>query len=141
MVEDNEKNAKRISVVLLTRNEVHNIEACLKSCSFADEWIVVDDGSSDGTVETARRLGAKVFSRSLGGDWASQKNFGIEQAAGPWIFLIDADERVTPDLAKQLQDAASRIEMCILRAEAQRFSAYSCYTWDSPTRLGLPHGA
>ena len=60
MVEDNEKNAKRISVVLLTRNEVHNIEACLKSCSFADEWIVVDDGSSDGTVETARRLGAKV---------------------------------------------------------------------------------
>lgn len=53
MVEDNEKNAKRISVVLLTRNEVHNIEACLKSCSFADEWIVVDDGSSDGTVETA----------------------------------------------------------------------------------------
>lgn len=67
MVEDNEKNAKRISVVLLTRNEVHNIEACLKSCSFADEWIVVDDGSSDGTVETARRLGAKVFSRSLSG--------------------------------------------------------------------------
>ena len=47
MVEDNEKNAKRISIVLLTRNEVHNIEACLKSCSFADEWIVVDDGSSD----------------------------------------------------------------------------------------------
>ena len=45
MAEDNEKNAKRISVVLLTRNEVHNIEACLKSCSFADEWIVVDDGS------------------------------------------------------------------------------------------------
>ena len=107
MAEDNEKNAKRISVVLLTRNEVHNIEACLKSCSFADEWIVVDDGSSDGTVETARRLGAKVFSRSLSGDWAAQKNFGIEQAAGPWIFLIDADERVTPDLAKQLQEAAS----------------------------------
>ena len=107
MIEDNEKNAKRISVVLLTRNEVHNIEACLKSCSFADEWIVVDDGSSDGTVETARRLGAKVFSRSLSGDWAAQKNFGIEQAAGPWIFLIDADERVTPDLAKQLQEAAS----------------------------------
>ena len=136
MVEDNEKNAKRISVVLLTRNEVHNIEACLKSCSFADEWIVVDDGSSDGTVETARRLGAKVFSRSLSGDWASQKNFGIEQAAGPWIFLIDADERVTPAAG-----CGVRIEMCILRAEAQRFSAYSCYTWDSPTRLGLSHGA
>ena len=60
MVEDNEKNAKRISVVLLTRNEVHNIEACLKSCSFADEWIVVDDGSSDGTVETARRSALEV---------------------------------------------------------------------------------
>ena len=140
MVEDNEKNAKRISIVLLTRNEVHNIEACLKSCSFADEWIVVDDGSSDGTVETARRLGAKVFSRSLSGDWAAQKNFGIEQAAGPWIFLIDADERVTPDLARAAGSGV-RIEMCILRAEAQRLSAYSCYTWDSSTRLGLPHGA
>ena len=73
MAEDNEKNAQRISVVLLTRNEVHNIEACLKSCSFADEWIVVDDGSSDGTVETARRLGAKVLSKSRRGLGGAEK--------------------------------------------------------------------
>ena len=112
---------QRISVVLLTRNESRNIEACLKSCSFADEWIVVDDNSTDGTDEIARRLGATVFSRSLDGDWASQKNFGIEQAEGPWIFLIDADERVTSDLAKQLKEASTGPECAYL---VQRHNAF-----------------
>lgn len=107
MVEDNEKNAKRISVVLLTRNEVHNIEACLKSCSFADEWIVVDDGSSDGTVETADDLGRRYSLEVSAGTGRRRKILVLSRPPGPWIFLIDADERVTPDLAKELQEAAS----------------------------------
>ncbi len=98
---------KGISVVLLTRNEEINIDACLRSCAFADELIVVDDGSTDRTVEIAESHGARVFHRALNGDWAAQKNFGIAQAARHWVYLIDADERVTPDLAKKLLECAA----------------------------------
>lgn len=98
---------KGISVVVLTRNEELNIEACLKSCGFADELIVVDDDSADRTVEIAESFGARIFHRALDGDWAAQKNFGIAQAAHHWIYLIDADERVTPDLAKKLLECAA----------------------------------
>lgn len=98
---------KGISVVLLTRNEEINIDACLRSCAFADELIVVDDGSTDRTVEIAESHGARVFHRALNGDWAAQKNFGIAQATRHWVYLIDADERVTPDLAKKLLECAA----------------------------------
>ena len=57
-----------ISVVLLTRNEEHNVRECLQSCDFARELIVVDDNSTDRTAEIAEELGAKVFKRSLSGD-------------------------------------------------------------------------
>lgn len=92
-----------ISVVLLTRNEERNIRACLQSCDFAEEFIVVDDGSSDHTREIAQEMGAQVFQRSLKGDWGAQKRFGIAQASHPWILLIDADERVTSQLRESIQ--------------------------------------
>lgn len=91
-----------ISVVLLTRNEEINIDACLSSCTFADEIIVVDDGSTDRTIEIAEKHNARIFHRALHGDWAQQKNFAIAQASCRWVFLIDADERVTPDLAAKI---------------------------------------
>lgn len=87
-----------ISVVLLTLNEEKNVRDCLQSCDFASELIVVDDGSTDQTVQIAQELGAKVFHRSLSGDWGAQKTFGIEQASQPWLLLIDADERVSDAL-------------------------------------------
>ncbi|WP_443743121.1 glycosyltransferase family 2 protein [Sutterella sp.] len=98
---------KGISVVLIVRNEELNLDACLKSCSFADELIVVNDGSTDRTVEIAESYGAKVFHRALNGDWAAQQNYGIDQATQYWVFLLDADERVTPDLAKKLLECAA----------------------------------
>lgn len=101
---------KGISVVLLTRNEERNIDACLRSCVFADEIIVVDDGSDDRTVEIAEQHGARIFHRVLNGDWGAQKNFGIEQARFHWVFLIDADERVTPDLAEKIRERAGKPE-------------------------------
>ncbi len=91
-----------ISVVLLTRNEEINIDACLSSCTFADEIIVVDDGSTDRTIEIAEKHNSRIFHRALNGDWAQQKNFAIAQASCRWVFLIDADERVTPDLAAKI---------------------------------------
>lgn len=92
-----------VSIVLLTRNEESNIRACLESCTFAQEVILVDDGSMDRTVEIAGELGARIFHRSMNGDWGAQQTYGIEQAAQPWIFLLDADERVTPQLKASIE--------------------------------------
>ncbi len=96
-----------ISVVLLTRNEENNIQACLDSCAFVQEVIVIDDGSTDQTMQIASTLGAKIFQRPMNGDWGAQQTFGIQKATQPWIFLLDADERVTPQLRESLEKAVS----------------------------------
>ena len=93
-----------VSVLILAKNEEKNIAACIESVkSFADEIIVIDDFSSDKTAEICKNLGAKVIQRALAGDWGSQKTFAIEQAACDWIFLIDADERATPELGEEIK--------------------------------------
>ena len=80
-----------VSVLILTRNEEQNIKDCIESCQpFADEVIVIDDGSEDNTVSIAESLGAKVVNRSMNGDWGAQQTFAIEQACSHWIFFIDA---------------------------------------------------
>ncbi len=93
----------RLSVVLITKNEAHNIEACLASVAFADEWIVVDSGSTDGTVEIARGLGAQV---TVVGDWPGfgiQKGRALALARGDWVLSLDADERISEPLAAQIR--------------------------------------
>jgi glycosyltransferase involved in cell wall biosynthesis len=88
-----------LSVVVITRNEAHRIARCLDSVPFADERIVVDSGSTDGTVEIARRAGAHVLST---GDWPGfgpQKNRALSQASGRWVLSLDADEQASPELA------------------------------------------
>ena len=89
-----------LSVVLLTHNEENNICDCLDSCCrFAQEIIVIDDASKDKTLELAKKYPeVKIFERPLNGDFGAQKSFGIAQATCDWVFLIDADERVTPQL-------------------------------------------
>ena len=89
-----------ISIVLLTHDEEYNVESCIESCcDFAQEIIIVDDKSTDRTVDLAKKYAeVRVFSRPLNGDFGAQKSFGIAQATSDWIFLIDADERVTPQL-------------------------------------------
>ena len=67
------------------------------------EVIVVDDGSEDNTVSIAEVLGAKVVNRSMNGDWGAQQTFAIEQASSHWIFFIDADERCSPELCKEIK--------------------------------------
>lgn len=94
----------KLSVVLISKNEIRNIRACLESVSFADEVIVVDSGSNDGTVEEAQRLGAKVTSTDWPG-FGPQKNRALDQAAGDWVLSIDADERVTPKLQREILEA------------------------------------
>lgn len=93
----------RLSVILITHNEAGNIAECLASVAFADERIVVDSGSTDGTVEIARSLGAQVV---VTPDWPGfgvQKNRALALATGAHVFSIDADERVTPELAASIR--------------------------------------
>ena len=93
-----------VSVLILTKNEEQNIKDCIESCqSFANEILVVDDGSEDNTVSIAESLGAKVLHRSMNGDWGAQQTYAIEQASSHWIFFIDADERCSPELCKEIK--------------------------------------
>jgi glycosyltransferase involved in cell wall biosynthesis len=92
----------RLSVIVITKNEAQNIAACLQSVAFADQIVVLDSGSSDGTVEIARSLGAEV---SQSADWQGfgvQKNRALALADGDWVLSIDADERVSPELRAEI---------------------------------------
>ncbi|WP_280154993.1 glycosyltransferase family 2 protein [Piscinibacter sp. XHJ-5] len=91
-----------LSVILITRNEAHNIAACLQSVGFADEWIVVDSSSDDGTREIAERCGARVTTTSDWPGFGVQKNRALAQAQGRWVLSIDADERVSEQLAANI---------------------------------------
>lgn len=99
----------RLSVILITKNEAANIQPCLESVAWADECIVVDSGSTDGTVAIARSMGAKVYEHDWPG-FGPQKNRALDYATGDWVFSIDADERVTPDLRAELERAMSEAD-------------------------------
>ncbi len=98
----------QISVIIITFNEAANIEACLRSVAFADEVIVIDGGSGDGTAEIARRMGAVVQVRADWPGFGPQKNRALDLARCPWVLSLDADERVTPELARQIQRVAEQ---------------------------------
>ena len=91
----------KISAVIITKNEEDNIKDCLDSLGFADEIIVVDAESTDKTVAVAKRLSAKIFVRKWD-NFANQKNFGISKAKNKWILSIDADERVSKELRREI---------------------------------------
>ncbi len=93
-----------LSVVVITLNEEENIAACLDSVSWADELVVLDSGSTDATVLIAQQLGARVLTRSFT-NYAEQKNAALDQATCEWVLSLDADERVTADLAAEIRQA------------------------------------
>lgn len=91
-----------LSALVITANEERNIRDCLASLAFADEIVVVDSGSSDGTAAVARReFGATVLVNPWPG-YGAQKNFGMDRATGDWILIVDADERVTEELREEI---------------------------------------
>ena len=92
-----------ISTVVLTKNEEKNIKDCLKTLQWCDEIVVIDDYSEDKTLTIARRFGAKVCRRHLAGDFAAQRNFGLSKAKGDWVLFLDADERVSAALAREIR--------------------------------------
>ena len=94
----------RLSAVLITRNAARVLEPCLDSVAFADEIVIVDSGSTDATLEIAARKGARVVSKEWLG-FGRQKQFAVEQARNDWVLCVDADERVSPALARSIQGA------------------------------------
>ena len=87
----------RISACVITKNEEKNIGRWLENMKkVADEIIVVDTGSTDGTVELARQGGAQIFHFAWCDDFSAAKNFAIEKAHGDWILFLDADEYFAP---------------------------------------------
>ena len=94
---------EKVSVVLVTLNEAKNIERCLDSVRWADEIVVVDSFSTDRTVEIARRYTDRVYQHEYPGT-SRQVEQGIGYATGDWIFVIDADEEVSADLAGEVRE-------------------------------------
>ncbi len=97
-----------LSVIVITKNEAAHIDACLASVAFADEWIVVDSESCDDTAERARRFGATVVTTTDWPGFGLQKQRALDRATGRWVLAIDADERVTPELAATLRAVVGR---------------------------------
>jgi glycosyltransferase involved in cell wall biosynthesis len=91
----------KISAVIISFNESANIRDAIKSVEWADEILVVDSGSTDNTRETAAALGAKVLRQEWLG-FGRQKQFAVDNAAHEWIFSLDADERVSPELMDEI---------------------------------------
>ncbi len=90
-----------LSLCVITRDAAAEIEDCLASAPFAGEVVVVDSGSRDDTVEIARRRGARVIVRGWPG-FGAQKQFAVGAATHDWVLCLDADERVTPELARSI---------------------------------------
>jgi len=90
-----------ISVVIITKNEEDNIRACIESVLWADEVVVVDSGSSDSTCSIAESLDARVVHQDWLG-YGAQKHFATEQAKNNWVLSLDADERISQELADNI---------------------------------------
>jgi len=95
------------TATIIALNESRNIAECVKSVSFCDEVLVIDSGSTDGTVDLARSAGATVLENPWPG-FGPQKQYALEHARNNWIFSIDADERVSPELQRAIVELFAR---------------------------------
>lgn len=105
----------KLSVTIITLNEEENIARCIDSVKgVADDIVIVDSGSTDKTVEIGEKMGARVFFNKFE-DYAFQKNFAASKARNDWVFSLDADEIVEPQLAEEIKKAI----------KSNEYSAYS----------------
>lgn len=93
-----------ITAIILTKNSQENLERTLKSVIFAKEIIILDDNSKDKTIHIATKYNAKIFNRKLNNNFSAQRNFGIKQAKENWILFIDADEVLSEELKKEIEE-------------------------------------
>ena len=112
-----------LSVIVITLNEADRLTATLQALQWAQEIIVVDAGSTDGTLAIAQQWATRVEHRAWSG-FGAQKNHALSLASLPWVLSIDADERVTPELAQEIQAFVNRDGDGYLAANLPRLSRY-----------------
>ncbi len=119
-----------ISVAIITKNEEKHIERCLKSVAWADEIIIVDSGSTDRTIEIAKRYTDKVIHQ----DWlgfAEQRNFSLTKVTCDWVLVIDADEEVTEQLKDSIlavtNSTSNKVAYTIIRKNYFMGKILNCY--------------
>ena len=101
-----------LSVFLITKQEGKNLDKCLASVkTVADEIVIVDSGSTDDTLEIAKKYGAKIFHKDFV-SFTEQKNFSLKKCSCPWALNLDADEYLTPELAKEIKKTLSKNQNC-----------------------------
>ncbi len=97
----------RLTIGILTLNEERRLPACIASAAFADQIVVVDSGSTDRTCAIARDAGAEVFEYPDWKGFGEQRNHVLRHASGEYIFFLDADEQITPDLQREIEQAVA----------------------------------
>jgi len=128
-----------LSAVIIAVNERDMLAAAIESCRFADEILVVDGGSTDGTQDIAGVAGARVVERPFD-DFARQRTFALSQAHGDWVLFVDADERVTPALAIEIGGVLERPSHAGYRLPRRNMVLGRWLDWhfggdDAPVRL------
>lgn len=103
-------NRKSLSVVMIAKNEAELLSECLQSVAWADEIIMLDSGSTDGSVALAESLGAKVFMHTDWQGFGKQRQKAQSYATQDYILMIDADERVTPELRQSIEQTLATAE-------------------------------
>lgn len=125
-----------LSVVILTKNEEKNIIDCLETVSWADEIVIIDDNSSDRTIEIIKNLEnkkIKIFINTLNADFAKQRNFGLSKTTKNWVLFIDADERISKNLREE-------INTIIINKNKDSIDGYYIKRKDSIWGKTLEHG-
>ncbi len=118
-----ELNKAPVSVLICTRNEERNLKSCLESVAWAGDVFVLDSFSDDDTVNIARELGARVVQREFD-NFSAHKNWALDhlEFAHDWVLIVDADERVSPALAREIAAAVARPgEVCGYYLARQNF--------------------
>ena len=100
---DNPAKQATLSVVMIVKNEEKHLDACLQTVSWADEIVIMDSGSTDATESIAKKFDAKFYTNTDWKGYGPQRQLAQAHATGDWVFVVDADERVTPELAQEIQ--------------------------------------
>jgi glycosyltransferase involved in cell wall biosynthesis len=132
-----------VTVIIAVRNEAANIAACVASARWAREIIVVENDSTDDTVEKARASGAKVMSHPFETN-GGQRNAAIETASNEWILVVDADERASPELAEEVRSVIADPTLYAYRVPRRNFFLgseirHGGWDRDRPIRLFRSH--